>query len=46
VAPSNRVPHTDDLADDLVGLFVGVRDVVESSTMRGLAAGAVDGGAT
>jgi AcrR family transcriptional regulator len=34
VAPSNRVPHTDDLAEDLVGLFVGVRDVVESSTMR------------
>lgn len=34
VAPSNRVPHTDDLADDLVRLFVSVRDVVESSTMR------------
>ena len=34
VAPSNRVPHTDDVTDDLVGLFVGVRDVVESSTMR------------
>jgi AcrR family transcriptional regulator len=34
VAPSNRVPHTDDLTEDLVGLFVGVRDVVESSTMR------------
>jgi AcrR family transcriptional regulator len=34
VAPSNRVPHTDDLADDLVGLFLAVRDVVESSTMR------------
>ncbi len=34
VAPPNRVPHTDDLAQDLVGLFVGVRDVVESSTMR------------
>jgi AcrR family transcriptional regulator len=34
VAPSNRVPYTDDLAEDLVGLFVGVRDVVESSTMR------------
>jgi AcrR family transcriptional regulator len=34
VAPSNTVPHTDDLANDLVGLFVSVRDVVESSTMR------------
>jgi len=34
VAPSNRVPHTDDLAGDLVGLFLSVRDVVESSTMR------------
>ena len=34
VAPSNRVPHTDDLAEDLVGLFVAVRDVVESATMR------------
>src|SRR4029453_6328874 len=34
VAPSNRGPHTDDLTEDLVGLFVGVRDVVESSTMR------------
>jgi len=34
VAPSNRVPHTDDVADDLVELFVAVRDVVESSTMR------------
>lgn len=34
VAPSNRVPHTGDLAGDLVGLFIGVRDVVESSTMR------------
>jgi hypothetical protein len=34
VAPSNRVPQTGDLADDLVGLFVAVRDVVESSTMR------------
>lgn len=34
VAPSNRVPHTGDLAEDLVGLFVSVRDVVESATMR------------
>ncbi|MGH9210076.1 MAG: TetR/AcrR family transcriptional regulator [Acidimicrobiales bacterium] len=34
VAPPNTVPHTDDLADDLVRLFVSVRDVVESSTMR------------
>ena len=34
VAPSSRLAHTDDLAEDLVGLFVGVRDVVESSTMR------------
>jgi AcrR family transcriptional regulator len=34
VAPSNTVPHTGDLADDLVRLFVSVRDVVESSTMR------------
>jgi AcrR family transcriptional regulator len=34
VAPSNRVPRTGDLAEDLVGLFVAVRDVVESSTMR------------
>lgn len=34
VAPSNRMPHTGDLADDLVGLFVAVRDVAESSTMR------------
>lgn len=34
VAPSNRLAHTDDLTDDLIGLFVGLRDVVESSTMR------------
>lgn len=34
VAPSNWVSHTEDLADDLVELFVSVRDVVESSTMR------------
>lgn len=34
VAPSNWVSHTDDLADDLAELFVSVRDVVESSTMR------------
>lgn len=34
VAPSNRVPHTNDLEEDLVGLFISVRDVVESSTMR------------
>jgi AcrR family transcriptional regulator len=34
VAPSNRVPHTDDLDDDLVAVFRAVRDVVESSTMR------------
>ena len=33
-APSNRVPHTVELADDLVGLFLAVRDVVESATMR------------
>jgi AcrR family transcriptional regulator len=34
VAPSNRVRHTDDLTDDLVGLFVGVaaqRDEVISA---------------
>jgi AcrR family transcriptional regulator len=34
VAPSNRVPNTDDLDDDLVAVFRAVRDVVESSTMR------------
>ena len=34
VAPSNRVPHTVELADDLVRLFMAVRDVVESATMR------------
>jgi AcrR family transcriptional regulator len=34
VAPSNRVAHTDELYDDLVGLFRALRDVVESSTMR------------
>ena len=34
VAPPNRVPHTDDLEDDLVAVFRAVRDVVESSTMR------------
>ena len=34
VAPSNRVAHTHELYDDLVGLFRALRDVVESSTMR------------
>jgi AcrR family transcriptional regulator len=34
VAPSNHVPHTDELEDDLVAVFRAVRDVVESSTMR------------
>jgi AcrR family transcriptional regulator len=34
VAPSNLVPHTADLEDDLVAVFRAVRDVVESSTMR------------
>ena len=34
VAPSNQVAHTADLHDDLVELFLGVRDVVESATMR------------
>jgi len=34
VAPANRVPHTVELSDDLVGLFMAVRDVVESATMR------------
>jgi AcrR family transcriptional regulator len=34
VAPPNRVAHTADLQADLVGLFLSVRDVVESATMR------------
>jgi len=34
VAPSNRVEYTDDLHADLVELFIAVRDVVESATMR------------
>jgi AcrR family transcriptional regulator len=34
VAPSNRVAHTPDLRADLVELFLAVRDVVESATMR------------
>lgn len=34
VAPSNEVSHTADLEKDLVELFVAVRDVVESATMR------------
>jgi AcrR family transcriptional regulator len=34
VAPSNQVPHGADLQDDLVAVFLAVRDVVESSTMR------------
>lgn len=34
VAPSNDVSHTADLEKDLVDLFVAVRDVVESATMR------------
>ena len=34
VAPSNRAAHTTDLQADLVELFLSVRDVVESSTMR------------
>jgi AcrR family transcriptional regulator len=34
VAPQNRVAHTADLQGDLVGLFLSVRDVVESATMR------------
>ena len=34
VAPSNQVPHTDELEDDLRAVFRAVRDVVESSTMR------------
>jgi AcrR family transcriptional regulator len=34
VAPSNDVSHTADLEKDLVQLFLEVRDVVESATMR------------
>jgi AcrR family transcriptional regulator len=34
VAPSNRVPQTAVLEDDLVAVFRAVRDAVESSTMR------------
>jgi AcrR family transcriptional regulator len=34
VAPSNTVAHTADLRDDLVRLFLAIRDVAESSTMR------------
>lgn len=34
VAPSNRVAHTQEIHDDLVGLFLALRDVVESATMR------------
>jgi AcrR family transcriptional regulator len=34
VAPSNHVAHTSELQDDLVAVFLTVRDVVESSTMR------------
>lgn len=34
VVPPNAVDHTADLRADLVGLFLGVRDVVESATMR------------
>jgi AcrR family transcriptional regulator len=34
VAPSNQVAHTGDLEADLVAVFRGVRDVVESSTMQ------------
>lgn len=34
VAPSNEVSHTSDLENDLVILFMAVRDVVESATMR------------
>ena len=32
--PPNRVAHTADLRADLVALFLGVRDLVESPTMR------------
>src|SRR5262249_23257144 len=34
VAPSNTAAHTADLRADLVELFIAIRDVVESSTMR------------
>jgi AcrR family transcriptional regulator len=34
VAPPNEVACTPDLRNDLVDLFLGVRDVVDSSTMR------------
>lgn len=34
VAPPNTVAHTADLRADLIELFTGVRDVVESATMR------------
>ena len=34
VAPSNEVAHSADLERDLFELFVAVRDVVESDTMR------------
>jgi AcrR family transcriptional regulator len=34
VAPSNAVAHTPDLQADLVELFIAVRDVAESATMR------------
>jgi hypothetical protein len=34
VSPPNKIAHTPDLSDDLVELFLAVRDVVESSTMR------------
>jgi AcrR family transcriptional regulator len=34
VVPPNAVAHSPDLRADLVELFLGVRDVVESATMR------------
>src|SRR4029453_12697487 len=34
LAPSNAVAHTPDLQADLVELFIAVRDVAESATMR------------
>lgn len=34
VAPSNEVRHGPDLERDLIGLFLAVRDVVDSATMR------------
>jgi AcrR family transcriptional regulator len=34
VVPPNAVAHSPDLRDDLIELFTGVRDVVESATMR------------